>query len=118
MTDTVAPRAAVPPEQEPAGPLLEMTRTTPTCLWNDSAHLGELARSISFGGVGATCNPVIALNVIRGDLATWRPRIEALAVSRPTAGEDALGWTLVEELSVAAAALLEPIFAAHGGRNG
>jgi transaldolase len=99
-------------------PLLEMTRSTPTCLWNDSADLRELEQSISFGGVGATCNPVIALTVLKGGLARWRPRIEALAAERPTATEDALGWTLVEELSVAAARLLEPIFDAQGGRNG
>lgn len=117
MTETVT--------QSPEGgaaaslsPLLEMTRTTPTCLWNDSADLRELEQSISFGGVGATCNPVIALTVLKSDLASWRPRIEALAAERPTATEDALGWTLVEELSVAAAKLLEPIFDAHGGRNG
>jgi transaldolase len=99
-------------------PLLEMTQTTPTCLWNDSADLGELAQSIGFGAVGATCNPVIALSVIKGDPATWRPRIEALAAERATASEDELGWVLVEELSVAAAQLLEPIFHAQAGRNG
>lgn len=101
-----------------APPLLTMVRTTPTCLWNDSADLGELAQSISFGGVGATCNPVIALAVLKNDQATWRPRIEALAAERPTAREDDLGWQVVQELSVAAAKLLEPIFAEHGGRNG
>jgi len=95
-----------------------MTRTTPTCLWNDSADLTELAQSISFGGVGATCNPVIALTVLEQDPVTWRPRIAALAAERPTAREDELGWRIVEELSVAAAKLLEPVFTAHGGRNG
>ena len=115
MTETVTQS---PPRGEASSPLLEMTRTTPTCLWNDSADLSELAQSISFGGVGATCNPVIALAVLKSDPATWQPRIKALAAERPTATEDALGWTLVEELSVAAAKLLEPIFDAEGGRNG
>ncbi|MBF3368286.1 transaldolase, partial [Leptospira interrogans serovar Pomona] len=41
------------------GPLLDASRTTPTALWNDSADLDELRQSIAFGGVGATCNPVI-----------------------------------------------------------
>jgi transaldolase len=99
-------------------PLLAMSRTTPTRLWNDSADLGELAQSISFGGVGATCNPVIALTVLKNDLATWRLRIEAITAERPTATEDELGWQIVQELSVAAAKLLEPIFHEHGGRNG
>jgi len=103
---------------ETTPPLLEMTRTTPTCLWNDSADLGELARSLAFGAVGATCNPVIALAVVRADLPRWRARIAALAAEHPTAREDAIGWLVVEELSRAAAALLEPAFAAHAGRNG
>src|SRR3954467_15692936 len=82
-----------------SGPLLEMTRTTPTCLWNDSADLGELGRSLRFGAVGATCNPVIALAVIRADLPRWRDRILRLAAERPTAREDEIGWLVVEELS-------------------
>ena len=40
-------------------PLSQMTQTTPTCLWNDSAAQTELAYSIEHGGTGATCNPVI-----------------------------------------------------------
>ena len=42
-------------------PLYEMTQTTPTCLWNDSATLSELTYSIEHGAVGATCNPVIVI---------------------------------------------------------
>ena len=37
---------------------------------------------------------------------------------RPTAGESEIGWAVVEELSVNAARLLEPIFHEHHGRNG
>ena len=104
---------------EPApGPLLTMTRTTPTVLWNDSADPQELTRSIGFGAVGATCNPVIAHATLPRNLATWAPRIAALAADDPTATEADLGWTVVKELSVAAAALLEPVFAEHAGRNG
>ena len=55
-------------------PLHEMTQTTPTCLWNDSAALDELSYAIENGAVGATCNPVISLSVIKGDLAYWKPR--------------------------------------------
>jgi transaldolase len=95
-----------------------MSRTTPTRLWNDSADPRELRESLTFGAVGATCNPVIALAVLRGDLPTWRARLGELARERPTATETQLGWLAVEELSVAAAALLEPVFEAEGGRNG
>ena len=99
-------------------PLQQMTRTTPTRLWNDSASIEELTYSMEHGAVGATCNPVIAVAVLKKEMATWRPRIESLLRERPTATEDEIGWRLVEELSVRAAELLEPVFAAEGGRNG
>ena len=44
--------------------LHEMTQTTPTCLWNDSASISELQYSLENGAVGATCNPVIVVGVI------------------------------------------------------
>lgn len=99
-------------------PLRRAADTTATALWNDSADPDELAQSISFGAVGATCNPVIALAAIRNDLGRWRSRIAELASDNPTAGESAIGWMAVEELSIAAAKLLEPAFAASGGRDG
>ena len=93
-------------------------RTTPTALWNDSAEVGELTASIAWGAVGATCNPVIALAAIQHDAPRWTARLRELAEANPTAGESALGWMVVEELSVAAARLLEPAFEASGGRDG
>jgi len=90
----------------------------PTVLWNDSADPAELARSIEFGAVGATCNPVIALTVVKAHLETWRPRIAELAAQFPDASESELGWKVVEELSIGAAKLLEPAFRTSGGRNG
>src|SRR6267143_1788661 len=99
-------------------PLHQMTQTTPTCLWNDSASIDELARSIEDGAVGATCNPVIAVSVLKKELPAWRPRIESLLRELPTATEDQVGWKLIEELSVRAARLLEPAFREHAGRNG
>jgi len=98
--------------------LHQMTQTTPTCLWNDSASIDELTRSIEDGAVGATCNPVIAVSVLKKELAAWRPRIESLLDELPTATEDQIGWKLIEELSVRAARLLEPAFKQHAGRNG
>lgn len=110
---------AQPTSQAPyRSPLHRMTQTTPTCLWNDSASIAELNQSIADGAVGATCNPVIALAVVRQDLARWKPRIRALMGELPTATERQIAWQVVEELSTAAAALLEPAFQAHRGRNG
>ena len=99
-------------------PLHQMTQTTPTRLWNDSADIDELTYAIDNGAVGATCNPVIAVTVLKKDMATWRPRIQELLRDHPRATEDQVGWTLVQELSVRAAKLLQPIFEAHHGRNG
>lgn len=98
--------------------LHQMTQTTPTCLWNDSASIDELTKSIEDGAVGATCNPVIAASILKKEMAAWRPRIESLLREMPTATEDVIAWELVEELSVRAAKLLEPIFEEQRGRNG
>jgi len=95
-----------------------MTQTTPTCLWNDSASIEELTQSIEDGAAGATCNPVIAASILKKEMAAWRPRIESLLKEMATATEDTIAWKLVEELSVRAARLLQPIFKEQGGRNG
>jgi transaldolase len=99
-------------------PLFEMTQTTSTCLWNDSASIEELTYSIEHGAVGATCNPVIAYTVLKNDLTAWRGRIQKLICDLPLATEDQIAWRVVEELSVEAAALLRGIFDVHQGRNG
>lgn len=99
-------------------PLLRMTQDTPTVLWNDSANPAELADAISWGAVGATCNPVIALAALRADAPKWRSRILDHLGSHPTATDDEIGWAMVKELSVEDAALLLPAFEASGGVNG
>ena len=99
-------------------PLHKMTQTTPTCLWNDSASIQELTYSMEHGGVGATCNPVIVLGVLKSELAIWKSRIEALLKEFPTADEDEIAWKVVREISVRAAALLKPVFDVQGGKNG
>ena len=99
-------------------PLYEMTQTTPTCLWNDSATLSELTYSIEHGGVGATCNPVIVLDALKKEPHLWNDRIRAIAREMPTATEEEVGWRLVEEISAKRSELLLPIFAKYQGRNG
>ena len=100
------------------GPLLDAARNTPTALWNDSSDPNELAQSISFGGVGATCNPTIAFTCINQRREVWLPRIAELAKEMPEASESEIGWQAVRELSLEAAKLLEPIFERENGRNG
>jgi transaldolase len=99
-------------------PLHKMTHTTPTSLWNDSASIEDLTYSIEHGGVGATCNPSIAVAVLKQELAVWKPRILELAAAEPDLTEDDLAWRIVEEISANAARLLLPIFEREKGRNG
>ena len=99
-------------------PLHKMTQTTSTCLWNDSASIEELTYSIEHGAVGATCNPSIAVSVLKKELAVWKPRILELAAAEPELTEDGLAWRIVEEISANAARLLLPIFEREKGHNG
>ncbi|HEX4756782.1 MAG TPA: transaldolase family protein [Terracidiphilus sp.] len=99
-------------------PLHQMTQTTPTCLWNDSANIEELTYSIDHGAVGATCNPSIAVTVLKQEMPVWKPRILELAKQFPQATEDEIAWMIVEEMSANAAKLLKPIFDREHGRNG
>lgn len=99
-------------------PLYEMTQTTPTCLWNDSAAIDELTYSIEHGAVGATCNPVIVVAALKKEMSLWIDRIRALISEYPTATEDQIGWQLVREISIKSAALLKPCFDQQNGRNG
>lgn len=99
-------------------PLLRMTETTPTVLWNDSADPRELSEAIGWGAVGATCNPVIALTALKADRPTWSQRISEYAAENPTATEDEIGWAMVKRLSVEAAELLVPAFEHYDGVNG
>src|SRR5215213_10069473 len=121
MTDVATTRAATdgaPAGPAPVPPLLRMAQETATVLWNDSATPAELSAAIGWGAVGATCNPVIALAALRSDLPRWQQHIRAYADEHPTASESEIGWAMVEELSVEAAALLTDAFAEHRGRNG
>lgn len=99
-------------------PLHEMAQTTPTCLWNDSASVQELSYSMEHGAVGATCNPVIVLGVLKKEISAWKGRIQSLVGERPRATEDEIAWELVREISAQAASLLKPVFDEQQGRNG
>jgi len=99
-------------------PLHEMTQSTPTCLWNDSASVHELSYAMAHGAVGATCNPVIVLGVLKNEIDAWKGRIQSLIKDLPLATEDEIAWQLVRDISVKAAALLKPIFDEQHGKNG
>ena len=112
------------PESQPgasahdAPALLRMVRETPTDYWNDSCAVAELAYAIDRGATGATSNPTIVLEVLRKEGSRWVPRIADLAAQHPAWTEDDLTWAIVEEIGVAAARLLEPVFTAEAHRKG
>jgi transaldolase len=95
-----------------------MVETTETCLWNDSAALADLTYSLEHGAVGATCNPVIVLEVLKREMDLWKPRIQAFARAMPEATEGEIAWRLVEEISSTRAQLLRAVFDRCNGRNG
>lgn len=99
-------------------PLHKMTQVTPTCLWNDSASIQELKYSIEHGAVGATCNPVIVVGILKKEMGLWKDRIRELVDEHPALTEDQIAWQLVADISVKGASLLKPIFDAERGKNG
>src|SRR5262249_34333233 len=78
----------------------------------------ELTYSIEHGAVGATCNPVIVLGVLKKELGQWKKRIGELLRTRPAATEDEIAWQLVRDISTNCASLLQSAFEKHRGRNG
>jgi transaldolase len=98
--------------------LHEMTQSTPTCLWIDSASIHELTYAIEQGAVGATCNPVIVLEVLKKEMHLWKDQIQQLIRDMPSATEDQIAWKLVQAVSAKGAQLLLPVFEQQGGQNG
>jgi transaldolase len=99
--------------------LHQMTQTTPSRLWNDSCSIEELTSSIEMNGaVGATCNPVIVLTVLKKEWDLWKDRIPQLIDEMPQATDEQIAWKLVEEISQKAAALLMPVFEREQGKFG
>ncbi|HYL41031.1 MAG TPA: transaldolase family protein [Candidatus Binatus sp.] len=99
-------------------PLWRMATETPTDYWNDSCATAELEYAVARGATGATSNPTIVLEVMGKERARWLPRIRELAAEHPSWTEVELTWALIEEMAVAGAAILEPVFRATGGRKG
>ena len=100
------------------GPLHEMAQTTITEYWNDSCSIPELTYALERGAVGATTNPVIVKNVLQNEFATYEGRIHELIKEMPYATEDDIAWKMNEEMAIAGAKLLEPIFNETKGQKG
>jgi len=99
-------------------PLALTTANYVTDFWNDSCAVDELTYAIANGGVGATTNPSIVLNVLKKELPAWRPTLQMLIKDNPTWGEEQIAWKMIEEMGLKGAELLMPIFEREKGVKG
>ena len=90
-----------------ASPLARMHGLTGAEYWNDGCVRDEIAYALARGAVGATSNPSLVLDAMRKESAHWTGRVAALHAAHPALPEDELTWTLIEEMAVGSAALLE-----------
>lgn len=98
--------------------LHQMTCTTPTDFWNDSCSIPELEYAMEYGAVGATTNPVIVGEVLKKDMKSYEDRIRELITEMGDATEDDITWKLNEEMAIAGAKLLEPVYHESKGQKG
>ncbi len=91
-------------------PLHQTVSTTPTDYWNDSCSVQELTYGIEHGGVGATTNPTIVMDVLKKEMPLWRDRIFQIIADNPTWTEGEVSWKLIEEMAAKGAELLYPVF--------
>jgi len=98
--------------------LHQMADCTPTDFWNDSCSIPELAYAMEYGAVGATTNPVIVGEVLKKEMGAYEGRIKELINEMSDATEDDIAWKLNEEMAVAGAKLLEPIYDKSKGQKG
>ncbi|MEA4876230.1 transaldolase family protein [Anaerorhabdus sp.] len=99
--------------------LLETTKQYPmTEIWNDSCSVQELKYCIENGGVGATTNPVIVLNVLKKELPQWENQIKSMINENPQATEDEIAWDMIKLLGKTASKELYPIFNQTQGKQG
>lgn len=99
--------------------LLETTKNYPmTEIWNDSCSVQELKYCIENGGVGATTNPVIVLNVLKKELPQWEEQLKGIIKDKPHATEDEIAWDMIKLLGKTASKELLPIFNRTNGKQG
>ena len=99
-------------------PLHQMVKTTITDYWNDSCAISELTYAIEHGAVGATSNPTIVLAVLKKEMPLWKDRIYQIIVQNPTWSETDIAWQLFDEVCLAGAKLLLPIFEREQHKKG
>ena len=98
--------------------LTQTIESRKTDFWNDSCSIEELTYAIERGGVGATTNPTIVLDVLKKEKQLWDDRIYQIIAENPKWSEEQVTWKLVEEMAVKGAELLHPIFEREKGKKG
>ncbi len=86
----------------------------PLALWNDSAEAQAMQCAVKMGCRGGTTNPPLILKAARAD-SRWSDRAAALCRDRTP---EIAAQLLANEIRLAAAAELMPVFEATGGREG
>lgn len=99
-------------------PLLTMAQDTPTDYWSDTCNTDHLGYALDHGATGATTNPTIVHAVLQQQLPLWKNRIVEAVQEMDAATEIDIAWKLVEEVALAGAALLKPVYDAHKGKKG
>jgi len=89
-----------------------------TDFWNDSCDRRELSEAVAQGAVGATSNPVIVNQAVRGSVDEWIPVLQELIADNPTATEDEIAWSLIGHVARVGAEILHPVYEATGRRKG
>jgi transaldolase len=101
-----------------SSPLQQMTSMTCTEFWNDSCSIEELTYAIEHGAVGATSNPTIVLTVLKKAMPLWSERIHQIIAQNPAWAEVDITWKVIEEVALAGARLLQPIYEREQGKTG
>ena len=89
-----------------------------TEIWNDSCSVKELQYCIDNGGVGATTNPVIVLNVLKSELKDYEASIKNFIFENPTDSEDEIAWKVIKLLGSDASKLLLKKYEETNGLQG
>jgi len=86
----------------------------PLVLWNDCAIEAEMKRAVTMGCRGGTSNPPLILKAAKSD-AHWAKRAADLGADRSPKTAARL---LADEIRIAAARKLMPVYTETGGREG
>ncbi len=92
-----------------------MSTNTPTKWWHDSADPGEIRVGIENGATGITTNPPLVATSLAAIPDFWRPLLAKIPAAADSAQK---AEAILEVVTRAAAAMVEPVYRASGGSQG